>query len=106
MKKLELTKLIREEIRKVLKEEMEQVYAIPMNMARVYQFDYAELIDDSNKYNFSKFDGGEDGEGKDYSWNIARGDDFPESITIKNPAMLNDPQIKDFLFNSLGVKKV
>lgn len=107
MKKLEFRKLIREEIKKVLKEATEQVYGLRLGAAKMYGFDFGELVDEANEYNFSKFDGGEDGEGgADYSWNFERGDDFPESITIKNPAMLNDPKVKDFLFDQLGVKKV
>ena len=93
MKISEFRKLIREEVRKVIAENQDNIVSIGDNAARTYGMDMEELQNNvEDEYNFAKYR-----EGIDYEWNTARGDDFPHAITIKNVSMMSDPKVKKFL---------
>jgi len=93
MKLSQFRKLIREEVRKVVNESQDKIIGIGDSAARAYGMDMEELQNDvEDEYNFAKYR-----EGIDYEWNIARGDDFPHAITIKNASMISDPKVKEFL---------
>ena len=94
MKVSELKNLIREEVRKVLKEAVtDNVYPIHMRIAKIFNMDMYDLQETcDDEYSLSKYT-----LNKDYKWNIARGDDFPDSMVIMNQSMLSDPEIKMLL---------
>jgi hypothetical protein len=101
MKKSELRNLIREEIRKVIKESSENTFEINPDL---FRYDMEDLEDEAKDY-LSKYDGGIVGydgydsvdTGKDYQWAIAMGDDFPHAIIVKSPALLQDKRAMDFI---------
>ena len=89
MKKLELKKLIREEIRKVLKEG--RTFIIGSDTARMYDYDEEEL--DSELQSVAP----QYKKDVDYKYITAMGDDFPNAIEIKNGRMIADKEIESML---------
>lgn len=61
------------------------IYDIDESQMEHYSFDIAELIDAVGLSNYQ--------EGVDYELGIARGDDFPHAIEIKNAEILQNPSI-------------
>jgi hypothetical protein len=71
----------------------DKIFGFGDDAANAYNMDIEELeLNVKDEYNFGKYN-----EGVDYEWNIARGDDFPHAITIKNATMIKDSEVKEFL---------
>jgi hypothetical protein len=88
-----------------VKEAFEKVIQIHNVHAKYFDYDLDELQNMANQHGFQNYDGGITGydgfdsvdTGKDYQWAIARGDDFPHAVVIKNKEMLKDPKLVSFL---------
>ena len=94
MKQSELRKLIREEVKKALKEvDASNVYPIHMRIAKLFSMDIEDLQEECDtEYGLNKYS-----QDMDYKWIMERGDDFPNAIQIINKRMLSDAGIMDML---------
>ena len=89
-----------------------KTFTIGDDTYRTYQYDIDALKDDAKEY-LGTYDGGikgYDGDesvdtGADYQWAIARGDDFPHAIIVKNPAILKDEAAMGFIRGLKEAKK-
>jgi hypothetical protein len=81
-----------------------KTFTIGNDAYKTYGYDIDALEDDAKEY-LGTYDGGikgYDGDesvdtGADYQWAIARGDDFPNAIIVKNPAILKDEAAMGFI---------